>query len=241
MKPSSAYREYFLLAIALSLFLVLAATSSAIVVRNHSTLLWLVNDPIGLLNSPADIGSTIWQLVLLVGACAGMALALWSLASLLVVEIALTAHRCGVPIQLGRLATSSSISPLVRRLFLRRLTTAATVITIGLSGPATAGELPDEVEWPTTSTSASVSATISSPIQGTEIANTHMGRGTDSSYIVRSGDSLWTIAARHLDTDEPTRIDAYWREIYRLNQQAIGTRPDYIIPGMRLRLPKGND
>ena len=49
--------------------------------------------------------------------------------------------------------------------------------------------------------------------------------------VVRPGDTLWQIAARHLG--DPQR----WPEIYALNDAAIGADPDLIHPATRLRLP----
>ncbi|MDP9834822.1 LysM peptidoglycan-binding domain-containing protein [Gleimia europaea] len=57
-------------------------------------------------------------------------------------------------------------------------------------------------------------------------------------YVVRSGDSLWTIAARHLQSSDSTKIAAEWHRIYNLNKSAIGTNPDLIYPGTTLTLPE---
>lgn len=56
-------------------------------------------------------------------------------------------------------------------------------------------------------------------------------------YRVSPGDSLWAIAARHLESDDPARIDAYWRDIYAANRAAVGDDPDLIFPGQVLVLP----
>ncbi|MDF1603648.1 LysM domain-containing protein [Nocardioides sp. YIM 152315] len=55
---------------------------------------------------------------------------------------------------------------------------------------------------------------------------------------VDPGDSLWTIAARHLGpgaTD--AEIDTEWRRIYALNRLEVGPDPDLIQPAQRLRMP----
>lgn len=49
--------------------------------------------------------------------------------------------------------------------------------------------------------------------------------------VVRPGDSLWALAATHLD--DPGR----WPEIYALNRDVIGPDPGLIHPATRLRLP----
>lgn len=236
MQSSRNYCDYALLGIALSLLIALASASRSIIARYHFTVRWLLNDPVGFLSSPADTGSTIWQLALLAGA--GMGLALWSLASVIVVEIALFANRWGAPIRMGDFAVSNLVSPLVRRLILRRVATATTVATIGLGAPAIAVEPPDHIGWPVTTPSTGVTTVISSSDPAPNTAGTDSG-AVDSWYTVRPGDCLWSIAAHRLHTDTPTRIDAYWREIYRLNQSIIGTQPGHIIPGTLLQLPEG--
>ncbi|MBV9823263.1 MAG: LysM peptidoglycan-binding domain-containing protein [Actinobacteria bacterium] len=58
---------------------------------------------------------------------------------------------------------------------------------------------------------------------------------------VRPGDSLWSIAARHLATDRSAaRIAQAWPRWYAANRQAIGSRPDLIRPGTRLVAPPLN-
>ncbi|NYE37487.1 hypothetical protein F4692_002620 [Nocardioides cavernae] len=53
-------------------------------------------------------------------------------------------------------------------------------------------------------------------------------------YVVRRGDSLWSIAVAHPgdgDTDER------WRAIWAANHAEVGDDPDVIHPGQVLRLP----
>ena len=52
-------------------------------------------------------------------------------------------------------------------------------------------------------------------------------------YTVRSGDTLSTIAQATLGDS------GRWREIYELNQGAIGSNPNVIVPGTLLKLPDG--
>jgi len=63
----------------------------------------------------------------------------------------------------------------------------------------------------------------------------------ETTHRVRPGDSLWSIAERHMPGAEPTEIDAGWRQIHRANRAVIGSDPDLIIPGTTLRLPGGAD
>ena len=60
---------------------------------------------------------------------------------------------------------------------------------------------------------------------------------------VRTGDSLWSIAANHLraTTDGPgvtdEEIDSAWRAWYFVNAQVVGDDPDLIQPGQLLLPP----
>ena len=57
----------------------------------------------------------------------------------------------------------------------------------------------------------------------------------ETTYTVKTGDSLWDIAKNHLG--DGTK----WTEIYKLNQNVLGTNPDMIMPGTNLQLPGGAD
>jgi hypothetical protein len=58
-------------------------------------------------------------------------------------------------------------------------------------------------------------------------------------YTVEPGDTLWDIAATHLQSAQRSsaRINHYWRQIYRANRPAIGAEPDLIHPGTLLDVP----
>ena len=58
-------------------------------------------------------------------------------------------------------------------------------------------------------------------------AVTHLAKGT---YVVRAGDTLSAIAARH-------HVPGGWRALYRANRAKIGANPNLIRIGMHLRLP----
>lgn len=60
-------------------------------------------------------------------------------------------------------------------------------------------------------------------------------------YVVRSGDTLWDIAAEVLRTDNPRRIARYWPRIHRANRALIGSNPHLIRPGQVLELPEQAD
>lgn len=57
-------------------------------------------------------------------------------------------------------------------------------------------------------------------------------------YVVKEGDSLWSIAARHLGVTDPAVISQGWHEIYELNKDSIGESPNLIHPGTVLNLPQ---
>ena len=57
--------------------------------------------------------------------------------------------------------------------------------------------------------------------------------------VVAQGDTLWSIAAAHLDapaTDE--QIAAAWPQWYRANRRVIGPDPDLILPDTSLWSPR---
>jgi nucleoid-associated protein YgaU len=59
-----------------------------------------------------------------------------------------------------------------------------------------------------------------------------------SDDVVHTGDSLWTIAARHLGPDASSAaITAAWHEWYAANRHIVGGNPNLIHPGQRLSPP----
>ncbi|HKG50178.1 MAG TPA: LysM domain-containing protein, partial [Actinomycetales bacterium] len=64
----------------------------------------------------------------------------------------------------------------------------------------------------------------------------------DDRVVVRRGDSLWRIAARHLGADaSDAEVAAEWPRWWHANRRVIGTDPDLLLPGMRLMPPDGAD
>jgi nucleoid-associated protein YgaU len=58
--------------------------------------------------------------------------------------------------------------------------------------------------------------------------------------VVHEGDSLWSIAARHLGpTTTDAQIAAEWPRWWAANRDVIGPDPSLIYPGQRLRPPTG--
>lgn len=54
---------------------------------------------------------------------------------------------------------------------------------------------------------------------------------------VAPGDTLWSIAADVLGTQNPRAIARFWPQIYRINRALIGPDPSRIFPQQILRLP----
>jgi hypothetical protein len=63
------------------------------------------------------------------------------------------------------------------------------------------------------------------------------GRGNHG-VVVQRGDTLWSIAARHLGrAASRADIAASWHEWYAANRHVVGDDPNLIIPGQRLSPP----
>ncbi len=63
-------------------------------------------------------------------------------------------------------------------------------------------------------------------------------RHAPTTVTVRSGDTLWTIAAHQLPAGaSAAQIDAAWRAWYATNRDVIGADPDLILPGQQLTSP----
>jgi nucleoid-associated protein YgaU len=62
--------------------------------------------------------------------------------------------------------------------------------------------------------------------------------GSGETVVVRPGDTLWAIAARHLPADAaPARVAAAWPLWWAANRAVIGADPGLIHPGQRLAVP----
>lgn len=79
-----------------------------------------------------------------------------------------------------------------------------------------------------------------SPDTRAALGATSAGQATavDQEVVVRAGDSLWSIAARHLGADaSDAEIAAAWPRWYASNTDVIGADPSLILPGQALRVP----
>ena len=72
---------------------------------------------------------------------------------------------------------------------------------------------------------------------GARVAVRDTARDVDE-VVVHRGDTLWSIAARHLGPDaSAAEIDRSWRRWFTLNHDRVGADPDLILPGQVLRVP----
>lgn len=164
-------------------------------------------------------GAAIGPAALLVAVCAAvLALALawlWVITTVTVVEV-LT----------GRLRSGGGAT---RRLVL--LACGAAVVA-GVASPATAGG----------GERADVLAGLALPERAVAPGAPQApgpDRHRDGAYVVRAGDSLWSVARDHPAAG--TTTDERWREIWRANRAVVGADPDLIHPGQALRLPVPTD
>src|SRR4051812_15472117 len=61
---------------------------------------------------------------------------------------------------------------------------------------------------------------------------------TDIPYSVKTGDTLWTIAARSYCVNEWPPIYFAWETLYQYNRAEIGADPDHIYAGTVVCLPE---
>jgi nucleoid-associated protein YgaU len=130
-------------------------------------------------------------------------------------------------------------------------TTRAAALGAGPTGPAVGGGHPSPWALPGPSWSASndgsppgpgwtPSHPVVRPLPSPDLLSSSPGNGRQAAdeVVVRRGDTLWGIAARHLGPDAPmSAIAAEWPRWYAANRTLIGPDPDVILPGQRLRAP----
>lgn len=82
-------------------------------------------------------------------------------------------------------------------------------------------------------------ATVGPPSRPALRSNHRQPSPAGVAVVVAPGDTLWSIAARHLPAHSPDAVIARrWRAIYAANRVRIGPDPDLIVPGLRLDLPR---
>ncbi|WP_199907440.1 LysM peptidoglycan-binding domain-containing protein [Nocardioides terrigena] len=201
------------------------------------------------LGASAALAATAW---LAGGTAATLAhAATWqrSFEDLLVAVCAAVVLGCGARLWVVTTATAVGLVrgrvPREARGLTRRLVLAAcgAVVVAGVATPAVAGQggdtdrlvglpLPDRA---TASSSPPVGA--APPARAAPVAHRAPVAAPDE-VVVRSGDSLWTLAAARLPRSAgPAEVDRAWREVYAANRAEIGADPGLIRPGQRLQLP----
>jgi nucleoid-associated protein YgaU len=69
---------------------------------------------------------------------------------------------------------------------------------------------------------------------------TGAGAPPSAEVVVHRGDSLWSIARRHLGAGATdTEVAAAWPHWYAANRDVIGPDPDLLLPGQVLHAPVG--
>lgn len=131
-------------------------------------------------------------------------------------------------------------APAAPRGLTRRLVLAAcgAAALAGVSAPAMAGSGAGDhslvgLPMPDRAVTGSASHAIAKPAP--EPAPAAARAPAHESITVRTGDSLWSIAAERLGPDAALAdIEVAWRELYAANRSAIGADPDLIHPGLDL-------
>lgn len=110
----------------------------------------------------------------------------------------------------------------------------AVVAGTGLPAHATGGEGRELLAGLALPERAVAPATHHAPRQTRTPAVEPTTTGPDA-YVVRPGDSLWSIARAH--PGGTGSVDQRWRAIWQANRDLVGDDPDLILPGQALRLP----
>lgn len=80
------------------------------------------------------------------------------------------------------------------------------------------------------------------PHSSTSIDFVSRGTAAPDSVVVRAGDTLWDITARHLGNDaDAATIAVTWPLWFEANRDVIGADPDLILPGTLLVPPHDDD
>ena len=114
-----------------------------------------------------------------------------------------------------------------------------TVVTIGTAGPfAVAGAVADSRACVGSGRADSPdTATTRVRLDGLELPDLPVS-GWAPVVTVRTGDSLWSLAADGLPAHAgDARIDRTWRTWYAANRPVVGPDPDLLLPGQRLVPP----
>lgn len=93
-------------------------------------------------------------------------------------------------------------------------------------------------DWPSPSPAALPRGTPP-PVAPGLVTAAPVRESADDAVVVRRGDTLWEIAARHLGAGAtPAEVARAWPEWHRANRAVIGADPDLLLPGQRLVPPR---
>lgn len=155
-------------------------------------------------------------------------------------------------------ACTTRLAPrLVPRITAGLVTTAVVLTPVGAASaaPATDWEAPQSVSASGEPGTGTGSPNTGAPEPGwlptepprsapssTSIDLVSRGTAAPDSIVVRAGDTLWDITARHLGADaDAATIAAAWPLWFEANRDVIGTDPDLILPGTLLVPPSDHD
>jgi nucleoid-associated protein YgaU len=181
------------------------------------------------------VGAT-WDTTLAAGGDALLA-AVLLLATLLLVRALLVAALVALgraPGALGRRA--GAVAALLRPGIARRL--AATLLGLGTPALAVVTTAPPASASALPASPASAAAPTTSPAITSSAYAPTTQRAAQVVVVVRSGDTLWDIARRHLPVSATSGdVARAWPRWYAANRAAIGPDPALLRPGTRLRSP----
>jgi hypothetical protein len=221
-----------------------------------AVLVWAAAAPIGAVRAP---GPAPVDALLALGAALGCAalLALAAVGATLSLAAVVTGQAAGRLGALARLLTPGAVRVAVGLAVGVTVATGPVCLATGGAGHPVAvavadqrtvlppGWSPDRPAVADPGTRAPTQGSVASqprrpgsvPLAGTA-RSTRADRVTG--VLVRTGDTLWAIAARHLGPGATTaRVAAEWPRWYATNRPTIGRDPDLILPGQRLATPHG--
>lgn len=85
---------------------------------------------------------------------------------------------------------------------------------------------------------------VPAPAPSTEVGlvSTVPAQTSPSHVVVRRGDTLWSIASRHLGPQATAQdVAEEWPRWYAANERLVGPDPDLILPGQELVVPTRTD
>lgn len=153
----------------------------------------------------------------------------WAVLALtLLVEIASQVRGLPAPHLPGLRLPQTTLRPLV-----------STALALFLAAPGAVALTPAAAAPPASTAPASTSATTPpappaqppTPAPQPGAPDRPADTGTDSTYLVRPGDTLWSIAQQHLGSGHQ------FGQIVHANPDVLTHGADWITPGMRLRIP----